>query len=81
VSGNRYCPTCGAGIGTANLCLACGFTGCEDDDHTWKSAGDPSVGIPWHDECRECGMTDDGPSHDDYDFDDDYRATSGEEVR
>jgi hypothetical protein len=77
MSGHRCCPTCGANIGTGNLCLACGFKGCEDNDHSWMSAGDPSVGIPWHSECRECGMTDDADlSDDDIDIDDDYSGVS-----
>jgi hypothetical protein len=67
MSGHRYCPSCTADIGTKNRCLACGFTGCEDDDHDWKSAGDPSVGIPWYCECRECGLVDDEEIFSNYD--------------
>lgn len=74
MSGNRNCGSCAAEIGSANLCLACGWTGCDEDDHEWKSQGDPSVGIPWHCECKHCGLTDDEDAsghYDDYDFDDD----------
>ncbi len=62
------CPGCGQSI-TLNVCLVCGWEGCDDHDFECIAA-EPDVGLNGYLECNDCGLQIDDDGRFDQDFED-----------